>query len=211
VIRVLIADDHAVVRHGVRRILSEEQEIVIAGEAENEEETLRFTASLDPDVVVLDITMPGRGGLDVLRDLKVRHPKVAVLVLSVHPERVYALRALKGGAAGYLTKKGPLTELVTAVKTAANGERYITKEVADVLAKHAIEEEGPRHSLLSDREHQIMLMIAEGRSPAEMAKLLSLSIKTISTYRTRILKKLDLKGNVEIAKYVLKNRLAEEH
>lgn len=207
-IRVLIADDHAVVRHGVKRILSEEPEVMIAGEAATEEETLSLTASLNPDVVVLDITMPGRGGLDVLRDLKVRHPRVAVLVLSVHPERVYALRALKGGAAGYLTKKGPLTELVTAVKTVADGARFITKDVAEVLAKHAIDEDDSRHSLLSDREYQIMMMIAEGRTPKEMAKLLSLSIKTISTYRSRILDKLDLMGNVEIAKYVLDNGLA---
>ena len=207
-IRVLIADDHAVVRHGVKRILSEEPELVIAGEAATEEETLSLVASLNPDVVVLDITMPGRGGLDVLRDLKIRHPRVAVLVLSVHPERVYALRALKGGAAGYLTKKGPLTELVTAVKTVAGGARYITKDVAEVLAKHAIDEEAPRHSLLSDREYQIMMMIAEGRTPKEMAKLLSLSIKTISTYRSRILDKLDRRSNVDIAKYVLENGLS---
>lgn len=208
--RFLIADDHAVVRRGLREILEEEIPGAEFGEAADTREALEQIRKHDWDVVVLDITMPGGSGLDVLRDSKGIRPNLAVLVLSMHPEDQYAVRALKAGAAGYLTKESAPEELVTAIRTILAGRKYVSASLAQGLAlRLANGNDGPLHETLSDREHEVMLMLAAGTMVSHIAEELSLSVKTVSTYRTRILDKMGMKTNADLTRYAMENDLLD--
>jgi two-component system invasion response regulator UvrY len=209
-IKILIADDHPIVRQGLKQILSEEPDVGVLGEAQNCQEVLDLVRQQDWDVVILDITMPDRGGLDVLKDLKQEHPKLPVLILSMHPEDQYAIRALKAGAAGYITKGKEPEELVKAIRKIIGGGKYVSSTLSEMLAFHVEREtEQPLHGTLSDREYQVMLMIGSGKKISAIAGELSLSVKTIATYRTRILQKMGMRSNAELTHYTIKNKLVE--
>jgi DNA-binding NarL/FixJ family response regulator len=209
-IRVLVADDHAVVRRGVVQILAESPHIVVAGEASCGSEVLRAIRENDYDIVLLDIAMPGGSGLEVLKELQSLKPDVQVLILSMYPEKQYALRALKAGAAGYLTKDSAPDELIEAIERISQGNKYITRSLAQEMASELGGKAGKeRHEALSDREYQVMRLLAAGKSVSEIATQLSLSVKTVSTYRTRILEKLNLKTTAEIMHYALARGLVE--
>lgn len=203
-ITVLIADDHTIVRHGLRQILDDAGNISVVAEAADGRDVIDLVRTHHPDVVLLDISMPGRGGLEVLKDLAVMKPGPATLILTMHPEEHYAVRAVRAGAAGYLTKASAADELVNAIRKVARGGRYVTPSVGErLLMEFQRSGQQPTHEALSDREHQVMCLIARGMRVAEIAEELHLSSKTISTYRSRILKKLDLKTNAEIVRYVI--------
>ena len=209
-LRILIADDHPIVRKGLKQILSEESDMGVFGEAQNSQEVLELVQKQDWDIVILDITMPGRGGIDVLKELKHERPKLPVLMLSVHPEDQYAVRALKAHASGYMTKDSAPEELVKAIRKILRGGKYISSTLAEKLAFDLeTETEKPLHETLSDREHQVLLMIASGKTVSEIAEELSLSVKTIDTYRARILEKMKMKTNAELTHYAIKNKLVE--
>ena len=207
-IKVLIADDHPIVRQGLRQILKETSDIAVAGEAGNGPDTLSAVSKTDYDVVLLDLSMPGRSGLDILQQLKIEKPALRVLILSTYPEEQYAVRALKDGASGYLTKSSAPDELVTAIRKVARGGKYVSATLAEKLAFDlSVDSQKPLHETLSDREYQVMCMIASGKMAKEIAGELSLSVKTISTYRTRILEKMQMKNNAEITLYAIKQGL----
>jgi len=208
VIRVLVADDHAVVRHGLKQILSEEPDIQEVGEAGSVAEALRMGREAEWDVVILDITMPDGSGLDILRELKHQKPQLPVLVLSVHSEDQYALRVLRSGAAGYLTKECAPQELVQAVRRVVAGGKYVGLDLAERLAEVlAGDRDAQAHEQLSDREFQVLCLIGSGKSAGEIAQELSLSPKTVSTYRRRVLDKMHMNSNVELTRYVLEHQL----
>jgi two-component system invasion response regulator UvrY len=209
-VKILIADDHAVVRRGLKQIVSETPDMIVAGEASTGFEVLDLVRGNDYDVVVLDISMPGGDGLDILKQLKKEKPKMPILVLSVHPEDQYAIRVLKAGAAGYLTKEGAPDELITALRRVAGGRKYVSSLLAEKLAVD-LEADGrrPLHEKLSDREYQVLCMMASGKMANEIAKDLCLSVKTISTYRSRILEKMRMKNNAELTHYAIKHGLIE--
>lgn len=209
-IKVLIADDHPIVRQGLRQILSETGDMVVAGEASDGRETLTQVRAGDWDVLVLDITMPERGGLDILKELKQIQPKLPILVLSIHAEEQLAVRLLKAGAAGYLTKENAPGELVKAIRKVLSGGRYISPVLAESLAFNLdVSADQPRHETLSDREFQVLQLMAAGKTLAEIAEALFLSPKSVSTYRYRLLKKLNLKTNSELIRYAIENGLIE--
>jgi len=210
VIRVLIADDHAVVRRGVSQILSEVPDIFAAGEASTGQEVLQAIRESEYDVVILDIGMPEGSGIETLNQLRSLKPEMPILIFSIYPEEQYAIRTLKAGAAGYVTKDRASEELVTAIRKVFQGGKYITHSLAERLAAELGGEiEGEPHQSLSDREFQVMCFIATGNTVTDIANELSLSVKTISTYRTRILEKLDLRNNAEIIRYALKHGLVD--
>lgn len=207
-IKVLIADDHAVVRRGVKQILQEQPDITVGGEATNAGEVLDQLRAHNWDVLVMDITMPGRSGLDILRDIKQLSPRLPVLILSMHAEAQFAPRVLKSGAAGYLPKESVPDELVKAIRKVYAGGRYITPTQAEKLAFNlGVGAEKPPHETLSDREYQILCFIGSGKTPTQIAAQLSLSVKTISTYRSRILEKMNMRTNAELTRYAIKNGL----
>jgi two-component system invasion response regulator UvrY len=209
-IKVFIADDHAVVREGIKRIIADTGDMTVAGEAANGHELLAQVGSGKWDVIVLDLAMPGMSGLEVLQDIRKQHPRLPVLVLSMYPEDQYAVRTLMAGASGYLHKGGPPSELVTAIRTAVTGRRYITSEVAEKLASHVdVVSDKPPHEGLSNREYQVLCLIGAGRSVSDIAQQLSLSVKTVSTYRRRVLEKLELRHNSELIRYAIKHGLVE--
>jgi len=209
-IKVLITDDHPVVRHGIRQILESCKEISLIDEAGDGGELLKKILSTDYSVVLLDISLPGRSGLELLKDIKKIKPSLAVLMLSIHPEEQYALRALKTGASGYLTKSSAPEELITAVRKAANGGKYITQSLAESIAwDFDSEQEKPLHHKLSDRELEVMCLMAKGKSIREIADDMAVSPKTVSTYRERILSKMNLHSNSEIIRYAIKNGLVD--
>lgn len=209
-IRVLIADDHPLIRQGMMRILSSHPDIQVVGEAGNAAELMELFQRVRCEVVVLDITMPGRSGLDLLEDLKYQRRNAAVLILSMHPEDQFAVRALRAGATGYLTKEMAPEELVRAIRTVANGSRYLSADLAQKLALSLVEnEDRPLHELLSTREHEVMRLLAGGRTVSEIAADLSLSVKTVSTYRTRVLTKLHLDTTAALMRYALLHNLVE--
>ena len=209
-IKVLIADDHAVVRQGLKRILQDTHGMVVAGEAVNGQEVLKKVRAEAWDVVILDISMPGHSGLDILKELEHERPKLPVLVLSMHSEDQFAMRVLRAGASGYLTKDSAPDELVKAVRKVARGGKYVSPLLAEKLAY----EIGPDsnklpHETLSDREFQVLRMIATGKAVGEIATELSLSPKTISTYRARLLQKMNLTSNAELIHYAIQNHLID--
>ncbi|MFA5756684.1 MAG: response regulator transcription factor [Smithellaceae bacterium] len=207
-IRILVADDHAVVRQGVVQILAEVKDMLVKDEAQNGSETLDKVLKYEYDVVLLDISMPGRSGLEVLEDIKAQRPKLAVLILSMHPEEQYAVRALRAGASGYLTKASAPQELIGAIRKVAGGGKYVTASLAEKLAEELdIDTRKLPHERLSNREHQVMMMLASGKTVSDIADELCLSVKTISTYRTRILAKMGMKKNAEPTLYAVTNKL----
>ncbi len=208
--KILIADDHAVVRQGLRLILADHFKKATFGEARNATEALARVWKEKWDVVVLDITMPGRSGLEVLKEIRRSRPKLPVLVLSMHPEDQFAVRMLKAGAAGYLTKESAGEELVGAIRKVVGGGRYISPSLAERMASYlTIDVQKAPHERLSDREFLILRLIASGKPVSRIAKELSLSVATISTYRSRTLKKMDLKNNAELTHYAMQNGLVD--
>lgn len=209
-IRVLIADDHAILRRGLAQIIAEAGDMQVCAEAETGAETVRLARENAIDVVLLDITMPDRNGLDTLKQLKKEKPKLAVLMLSMHPEETYALRSIKAGASGYLNKQSAPALLVTAIRKVAAGRRYISPAVAEALAGTIADgAERPAHATLSDREYETMRLIASGRTLSQIAAEMHLSAKTVSVYRARLLEKMQLKNNSELTHYALKNQLVD--
>jgi len=210
IIKVFIADDHAIVREGLKQILAETRDIVVAGEAENGLDAVKLFRKSDCQVMLLDISMPDRSGIEVLKQIKKEKPELAVLMLSMHREDQYAIRSLKAGAAGYLTKQSAPRELVTAIRQVAGGLKYISAALAQELANHVGEDhEAPPHDALSDREYQTLTMIASGKTVGVIARELSLSVKTVSEYRARLLVKMKLKNSAELTHYAIKNQLIE--
>jgi two-component system, NarL family, invasion response regulator UvrY len=206
--KILIADDHAIVRHGLKQILADEFKKANFGEARNGQEVLDSVWKQPWDVVVLDITMPGRSGLEVLKEIKKAKPKLPILVLSMHPEDQFAVRVLKSGASGYMTKESAPAELVGAVKKIMAGGRHISQSVAEIMASYiTMDSKRPPHEQLSNREFQVMRMIASGKTVSEIARMLSLSVRTISTYRARILEKTGMKTNAELTHYAFQHSL----
>ena len=209
-VRVLIADDHPVVRQGLKTMLSSDPEISVVGEAKDGDEALALVHSLEWDVAVLDYSMPGRGGVDLLAAVKHDYPDRPVLILSIYPEDPHGMRALKAGAAGYISKESASEDLTAAVKKVMNGGRYVSASLAEKLAARLTpEQDRPPHERLSDREYRVMWLLASGRSLQQIAEEMHLSPSTVSTYRGRILKKLGLSSNVELVHYAMKHRLIE--
>lgn len=209
-IRIIVVDDHPVVRRGLKELVAEEGDMILVGEATNSQEMLTLLQTQDCDVLVMDVSMPGRSGLDVLPELKALRPKLPVLVLSMHPEDPYGMRALKLGASGYLSKDGAAEELVGAIRKVVSGRRYISPTLAERLAMDlAIDSGRPLHEILSAREQQVLCMIATGKSLTQIGRELSLSVQTISTYRTRILEKTDMSSNEQLIHYAIVNRLID--
>lgn len=209
-IKILIADDHAIVREGLKQIVAEETDMKVSGEASNVEELFVLLKNEKWNIVVLDINMPGKSGLEALKDIKIQFPDLPVLVLSMFSEEQYGMRSLKAGASGYLKKVSAPTELVKAIRTIVAGKKFISAGLAQNLVSDITNENKPAtHSILSDREYQIMCYIAMGKSAEEIATELSLSIHTVYTYRNRILEKLKLRSNVDLTQYAIKNKLIE--
>jgi len=207
-IRVLIADDHAVVREGLKRIMAQNADMEVAGEAGNGHEVLDFARRHECDLVLLDLAMPGKDGLDTLKELKLLRPHLPVLVLSVYPEEQYAVRLLRAGAAGYLTKESAPEELVSAIRKVSRGGRYVSEALAEQLAVLlGSGTDRPPHETLSDREFRVMVMLASGKTASEVAEALCLSVKTISTYRSRALRKMNMRNNAELSFYAVKHGL----
>ena len=209
-IKVIIADDHAILRAGLKQILAETDDITVISEAQNAAEAIKLGCQPDADVMLLDIALPDRSGMDALKYIKHVNNDIAVLMLSMYKEDQYAIRALKSGAAGYLCKQSASSELVNAIRTVAKGKKYITPEVAEILANQVgLENEKAPHESLSDREFQTLTMIASGFSVGDIAEKLSLSVKTISMYRSRMLEKMQLRYNADITHYAIKNHLVD--
>jgi len=207
-IRILVADDHAIVRQGLKQILADTLDIVVAGEANNGAEVLKKVLKNDYDVVLLDISMPGRSGLDILKEIRSLKPKLPVLVLTMYPEEQYALRALRAGASGYVTKESAPDELIAAILKVLTGGKYVSSSLAEKVAFYLeTGSEKPLHQTLSDREYEVMCMIASGKTVKAIAEGLSLSPKTVSTYRSRILGKMRMKNNAELTRYAIENKL----
>jgi DNA-binding NarL/FixJ family response regulator len=209
-IRVLIADDHAIVRQGLRQILSETEDLLVAGEASDGVDAMHLAREQSWDVVLLDVSMPNRNGIDTLKMLRKEFPRLPVLMLSMHPEEQYAVRALKSGAAGYVTKQSAPDQLVTAIRQVASGHKYVSPtlalKLADVIAEN---HDRPAHEALSNREYQILCLIAAGRPLTQIAESLAISVKTVSEYRKRILEKMRLESNAELIHYGLRHGLVE--
>lgn len=209
-IRVIIADDHAILRQGLRQILLAQPDMQVVGEAANYAEVMQQVRREECDVLLLDIAMPGKNGIETLKQVKHEYPKLPVLMLSMYPEDQYAVRALKAGAAGYLNKVSAADQLVHALRQLARGRRYITAELADSLAASLTgNQEVPAHELLSDREFQTLCAIAAGKTLAQIGDELAVSPKTISVYRARLLAKLKLSTNAELTRYAIENKLVE--
>ncbi len=209
-LKVLIADDHPVVRQGLKMMLNADPEVDVVGEARDGDEAFDMAHKVDWDVAVFDYSMPGRGGVELLTDVKHDYPERPVLILSIYPEDPHGLRALKAGAAGYISKETAADELTAAVKKAASGGRYVSQALAEKLASRlAPEQDHPPHERLSDREYRVMWLLASGKTLHEIAEEMRLSPSTVSTYRGRILKKLGLHTNVDLVHYAMKHRLIE--
>lgn len=206
-IKILIADDHPLFRRGLKNTFADTPDIEVVGEAINSNEVLAQVREMELSLVLLDISMPGKGGLEVLKQLKTEFPKIPVLILSVYPENQYAVRFIKAGASGYLTKESSIDILIEAVRKVAQGGNYASAEITEKLAFDFLNTDKPPHELLSDREYQVFSMIATGKSLTEIGKELSLSVKTISTHRTRILEKMKMKKNAELIHYAIQHEL----
>lgn len=207
-IRVLVADDHTIVREGLKQILSDTPDIEVAGEAANAKEVISKVSDNDYDLVLLDISFPGRSGIDILKQLKCLKPKLPILILSMYPEEQYAVRSLKAGASGYVTKESASDELINAIRQVTKGKKYITTSLAERLVFELEKDyEDQPHEVLSDREYQVMCLIASGKTVTEIAEALSLSVKTISTHRSRILQKMAMHNNAQLTHYAITHGL----
>jgi two-component system, NarL family, invasion response regulator UvrY len=208
-IRVLIADDHAIIRRGLKHIIADEADMLIAGEAPSVAKALELARHCECDVIVLSLSLPDRSGLDVLKGLRHEYPQRSVLVLTMYPEEQLAIRAFKAGAAGYLTKESAPEELIYALRKVAEGGKYVSPALAERLASRVAYHEKLPHEILSDREYQVLHFLATGKTVSEIAKQLTLSVKTISTYRARLLEKMNLNNNAELMRYAITHRLFE--
>jgi DNA-binding NarL/FixJ family response regulator len=209
-IKILIADDHTIVREGLKQILLETPDILVVDEAGNSQEVINKVSKRSYDLILLDISLPGRSGLDVLKQIKLIKPKIPILILSMYPEEQYAVRSLRAGASGYLTKESASEELIEAIRKVAQGRKYITVALAERIAIGLeVDSKEPIHQTLSDREYQVFCMIASGRSVKDIANALTLSIKTISTHRSRVLKKMNMKNNAQLIHYAVKQNLVD--
>ncbi|MGE0824075.1 MAG: response regulator [Candidatus Binatia bacterium] len=209
-IKILIVDDHAIVRQGLKQTVADEPDMKVAGEARNGDEALALVRNAEWDVVVLDVTMPGRSGLEVLKTIKQEKPRLPVLMLSMHPEEEFAIRAFRIGAAGYATKDSAPEELIAAIRTVRDGRKYVNLALAEKLTGVIANANAyPPHMTLSNREHEVFRLLISGKTVSEVADNLMLSVKTISTYRTRILGKLNVKNNAELMYYAARHQLIE--
>ena len=208
-IRIIIADDHPLFRRGLKNAFSETPDIEVVDEAENGDDLLKKIKGSDLSVVLMDVAMPGKTGLDLLKQLRDEQPKLPVLVLTVYPEEHYAIRYFKAGASGFITKESSTDQIYAAVRKVANGGKFASAEITEKLAFDFGKSDRPLHENLSDREHQVFMMLAEGESPTDIGKILSLSVKTISTHRSRILDKMQMKKNAELIHYAISHRLLQ--
>ena len=208
-IRIIIADDHPLFRRGLKNAFSETPDIEVVAEAENGDDLLKKIKGSDLSVVLMDVAMPGKTGLDLLKQLRDEQPKLPVLVLTVYPEEHYAVRYFKAGASGFITKESSTDQIYAAVRKVANGGKFASAEITEKLAFDFGKSDRPLHENLSDREHQVFMMLAEGESPTDIGKMLSLSVKTISTHRSRILDKMQMKKNAELIHYAISQKLIQ--
>ena len=209
-VNVLIADDHVLIREGLKRILKDAPDLKVVGEAQDAREIFECLKKHDIDMVVLDISLPGKSGLEILKDIKQERPAMHVLILSMHPEDRFAVRALRAGAGGYLTKQSAAQELIAAIRKIVQGRKYVSPTLAEQLAVGLDIDTGkPAHEGLSDREYQVLCLIAGGRTIKEIATDLFLSISTINTYRTRILEKMGMRTDAELIRYAVHNHLID--
>jgi two-component system invasion response regulator UvrY len=203
-IKILIADDHAIVRQGLKKIVENDTDMKVVGEAQNGAELLNLVRKTEFDVIILDISMPGRNGLEILKDLKRANSSLPVIILSIHPEDQYAVRAVRAGASGYMSKESAPEELVKAIRLAYRGGKYVSPLVAGLLANHVeVKTVEQQHTLLSDREFEVFNLLASGKTVGQIAVELNLSVKTISTYRARTLEKMGMTTNAELTRYAL--------
>jgi DNA-binding NarL/FixJ family response regulator len=210
-IRIVVADDHTIVREGLKRILSGAADLQILGEAQNGNEVMARVRELEFDVLLLDMSMPGKSGIELIKQVRAENPKLRILVLSMHEEDQYAVRAIKAGASGYLTKESASDQLVSAIRKVASGGAFITSGVAEQLALGVMPDAaGPPHSALSDREFQVFRAIVDGKSVTDIAAELNLSVKTVSTHKARILEKMNMHNQAELVRYAVKHRLVDD-
>ena len=210
-IRIVLADDHTIVREGLKQILSAAPDLFVAGEAQNGHEVLQRVRELDFDLLLLDMSMPGKSGTELIKQVKSEKPKLRILVLSMHEEEQYAVRAIKAGASGYLTKESASAQLVSAIRKVAAGGAFISSAVAEQLALGAMPgAEGPPHSTLSDREFQVLKMLVSGKTVSEIAESLNLSVKTVSTHKTRLMQKMNISSQADLIRYALTHRLLDD-
>jgi two-component system, NarL family, invasion response regulator UvrY len=208
-IKVIIADDHPLFRRGLKNAFSETPDIEVVDEAENGDDLLKKIPGSDLSVILMDVAMPGKTGLDLLKQLRDEQPKLPVLVLTVYPEEHYAIRYFKAGASGFITKESSTDQIYAAVRKVANGGKFASAEITEKLAFDFGKSDRPLHENLSDREYQVFMMLAEGESPTDIGKMLSLSVKTISTHRARILDKMQMKKNAELIHYAISHRILQ--
>jgi two-component system invasion response regulator UvrY len=211
IINVLVVDDHALIRKGLKQILDDTSDIRVIGEAETGMEAIRMVRDNKYDMALLDITLPDKYGIDVLKQMKLQCPTLPVLILSMHPDEQYAMRSIKAGASGYMNKQSAPSQLVTAIRKVASGKKYISSELAEQLADDLTNDkpQDVSHKILSNREYQTLCLMAAGKSLSEMADIMSLSAKTVSVYRSRMLEKMQLKNNAEAVRYAINNHLIE--
>ena len=210
-IRVVIADDHTIVREGLKQLLCAAGDLEVVGEARDGHETLKIVRENDFDVLLLDLSMPGKGGMEIIKQVKSEKPKLRILVLSMHAEHQYAVRAIKAGASGYLTKDTASTQLASAIRKVAGGGAFISAEVAEQIALSAMPQaKGPLHASLSDREYQVFQLLVLGKSVSDIAAQLNLSVKTISTHKARLMEKMGLANQIELVHYAIKHRLVDD-
>ena len=211
-IRIVIADDHTIVREGLKQLLSASADFQIVGEASNGHEVLTRLREIEFDLLLLDMSMPGRSGTELIRQVKSEKPRLRILVLTMHEEQQYAVRAIKAGASGYLTKEGASEQLVSAIRKVAGGGAFITAAVAEQLALDAMpQSSGPLHLTLSDREYQVMQMLVAGKTVTDIAESLHLSVKTISTHKARLMQKMNLASQADLIRYAISHHLADEN
>jgi len=210
-IRVVVADDHQILREGLRQLLQAGGDLAVVGEAADGHAVMEQVRALDFDVLLLDMSMPGKSGIELIRQVKAEKPRLRILVLSMHEEHQYAVRAIRAGASGYLTKESATAQLVAAIRKVAGGGAFISAEVAERLALEAMPHaEGPRHSTLSDREYQVFRLLVSGRSVSDIAADLHLSAKTVSTHKARLMEKLGVDNNVDLVHYAVRHRLIDD-
>jgi DNA-binding NarL/FixJ family response regulator len=210
-IRIVVADDHTVVREGLKQLLSAASDLSVVGEAQNGHEALQRVRALDFDVLLLDMSMPGRSGIELIKQLRAEKPRLRILVLSMHEEEQYAVRAIKAGASGYLTKDSASAQIVSAIRKVAAGGAFITDSVAQQLALGAMPQtDGPPHSALSDREFQVFRELVSGKAVSEIAEQLNLSVKTVSTHKARIMQKMNMSNPAELIRYAIHHRLVDD-
>ena len=210
-IRIVVADDHAIVREGLKQLLSATSDLSVVGEAQNGHEVLAQVRALDFDVLLLDMSMPGKSGIELIKQVRAEKPKLRILVLSMHEEEQYAVRAIKAGASGYLTKDSASAQIVSAIRKVAGGGAFITDSVAQQLALGAMPQaEGPPHSALSDREFQVFRELVSGKAVSDIAAQLNLSVKTVSTHKARIMQKMNMSNPADLIRYAIHHRLVDD-